>query len=131
MGATLAFWLGALEPRVRAVAQLCVLADIACLIASGAHDRHAPYLTVPGLVPFLSTGSIAGLVAPRPQLVCLGSDDPLTPQEAREKAIADARACYVRVPSGENLHVFIEPDTGHRETLAMREKVLAFLSSAF
>jgi len=94
MGGTHAYWLAALEPRVAACAQLCVLADIAPLIASGAHDLHGPYMTVPGLLAEGDMGDVAALVAPRPQLVALGGTDPLTPREARDPALARLRAGY-------------------------------------
>ena len=66
MGATLAYFLAAVDPRVAAVAHLCCLADLATLVESGVHDRHGHYMTVPGLLAETSTGAIAGLVAPRP-----------------------------------------------------------------
>lgn len=126
MGATLGYWLAAVEPRIAALAQLCCLADIHTLIASGAHDLHGHYLTIPGLPALARNGVIAGMVAPRPQLVCIGARDPLTPPDALEIALADLRAGYAAVP--EALSVVIDPDTGHVETPAMREEVLAFLA---
>ena len=65
MGATLAFWLAALDPRMKAVAHLCCFADLETLVASGAHDLHGLYMTVPGLLAVARTGEIAGLIAPR------------------------------------------------------------------
>ena len=48
MGATLAYFMAALDERVAAVAQLCCcIADFATLVETGAHDRHGHYLTVP------------------------------------------------------------------------------------
>ena len=69
MGAAHACWLGALDLRIGAVAQLCMLADIGPLIETGAHDRHGIYLVVPGLLQLAEMGDIAGLVAPRPQFI--------------------------------------------------------------
>lgn len=124
MGATLGYWLAAVEPRIAALAQLCCLADIEALIGTGAHDLHGIYLTVPGLPGIARNGVIAGLMAPRPQLVCLGTQDPLTPPLALEIALADLRAGYA---AGGQLEVWIDPDVGHVETPAMRARVLAFL----
>lgn len=126
MGGTHAYWLAALEPRVAACAHLCVFADLAPLIASGAHDLHGPYMTVPGLLAEGDMGDVAALVAPRPQLVCIGAADPLTPETARDPALARLRAAYADTPDRLALHV--DPDTGHRETPAMRAAVLAFLA---
>jgi pimeloyl-ACP methyl ester carboxylesterase len=127
MGATLAFWLGALEPKVRAVAHQCCLADLAMLVESGAHDLHGPYMTVPGLLPRFRTGEIAGMLAPRPQLVCIGADDPLTPPAALATALADLRAAYAAADAGDSLEVLVEPGVGHRETPGMRHALLDFL----
>jgi pimeloyl-ACP methyl ester carboxylesterase len=129
MGATHAFWLGALEPRIRAVVQLCALADLGTMVRSGAHDPHGLYMVVPGLIHAASTGQIAGLVAPRPQLVCLGADDPLTPSEARLTAVRDLETAYSAEGASGRLNVFTEAGIGHQETVAMRKKVLAFLAA--
>ena len=72
MGATLGYWLAAVDERLSALAQLCCFADFAALIELGAHDRHGIYLTVPGLLDIASNGENAGLVAPRPQLIGIG-----------------------------------------------------------
>ncbi|WP_223814104.1 dienelactone hydrolase family protein [Roseicitreum antarcticum] len=124
MGATLGCWLAAVEPRVAALAQLCCFADIGQLIESGAHDLHGLYLTVPGLPALARNGQIAGLVAPRPQLVCVGALDPLTPPDALDVAITDLRAAYAG--SEHALDVLVEPETGHVETPAMRDRVMGF-----
>ena len=128
MGATLGYWLAAVEPRVRAVAHLCCFADFAPLIALGAHDRHGIYLTVPGLLGLASNGEIAGMIAPRPQFVGLGADDPLTPPEAIRPALATLRAAYAGAEAA--LRVRVEPGVGHRETPEMRVEVVRFLRDA-
>lgn len=127
MGATLAFWLGALDARVRAAAHLCCFADLAALVARGAHDLHGIYMTVPGLLPAFTTGEIAGLMAPRPQLIGVGLEDPLTPPQAVERAVADVQAAYARAGAAGALEILISPATGHVETPHMRSAVLAFL----
>jgi hypothetical protein len=125
MGATLGGWLSAVDLRVAALAQLCCLADIEELIAAGAHDLHGIYLIVPGLPGLARNGVIAGLVAPRPQLVCAGARDPLTPPEALGRALTDLRNGYASAP--EALEVILDPEGGHAESPAMRAAVLRFL----
>jgi dienelactone hydrolase len=129
MGATHAFWLGALEPRLRAVAHACAFADLETLIGTGAHDLHGPYMTVPGLCPAFRTGEIAGLIAPRRQLALMGEDDPLTPPAAVTLAVADLERCYAGAPPGA-LSIHVGAGTGHKETPAMRAAVLDFLARA-
>ena len=126
MGAAHATWLAALDRRIRGVVQMCMLADMGRLIEAGGHDRHGIYLTVPGLLTVCDFGDVAGLVAPRPQFVGLGTDDGLTPPSAREPALQRVRAAYESDP--QNLEVYLEPDSGHQETPAMRAGALAFLN---
>jgi dienelactone hydrolase len=126
MGCTLSYWLAAVDERIAATAHLCCFADFATLIELGAHDGHGIYLTVPGLLAETSTGAIAGLVAPRPQLICVGGADTLTPPLAVDRAFAEAEAAYVGAGAGEALTLLRMPDVGHQETPEMREAVLAF-----
>jgi dienelactone hydrolase len=126
MGATLAFWLGALEPRLKAIAHLCCFADLATLVEQGGHDLHGLYMMVPGLLEQFSTGEIAGLAAPTPQFAGIGLKDPLTPALAVEIAVAQARAAYAVSGDESGFTVLVEPDSGHQETAAMRTEVLRF-----
>ena len=128
MGATLGYWLAAVEPRVAAVAHLCCFADFAPLIASGAHDLHGHYLTVPGLLAMASNGEIAGLIAPRPQFVGFGEADALTPPEAVAPALATLRGGLCGGAGGGGAPgASRAAEVGHQETPAMRRAVLAFL----
>jgi len=128
MGATHSFWLAALEPRVAGAIHACAMADMAELIAAGGHDLHGAYMTVPGLLREASTGAIAGLVAPRPQLALMGALDPLTPLAAAAKALGDLREAYAAVGADESLEIVVEAETGHSETPAMRARILEFLA---
>jgi dienelactone hydrolase len=126
MGATLGYWLAAVEPRVACVAQLCCFADFASLVATGAHDLHGIYLTVPGLFDIAANGEIAGRIAPRPQLIAIGDRDPLTPPAAFEIALRQTRRAYAAAEAQDQLMVLREPESGHVETPAMRDAVFAF-----
>ena len=92
LGSTLAYWHAALDPRIAAVAHLCCYADYATLVELGNHDNHGIYLLVPGLLRHTSTGEIAGLVAPRPQLDLPG-------RPGRAHAAPEHRARAGRHPS--------------------------------
>ncbi|MBW6423788.1 dienelactone hydrolase family protein [Rhizobium sp. XQZ8] len=126
MGATLAYFLAAVDPRVKANAHLCCYADFAALVRTGAHNHHGHYLTVPGLLKETSIGEIAGLVAPRAQLICIGWDDPLTPPEAVDIAFAETEAVYLKAEALGALVFLPEAGVGHKETPAMRRAVLGF-----
>lgn len=127
MGATHAFFLGALEPRMNRVAHLCCYADWEFLVTTGAHDLHGHYMTIPGLLAKTSIGEIAGMVAPQPQLICVGYRDPLTPRPAVDLALRQTQEAYHTVNADRMLTLVEEYDTGHVETPKMREAVLHFL----
>lgn len=127
MGCVLSYWLAALDERIAAVAHLCCFADFRSIIELGAHDGHGIYLTVPGLLREADGGSIAALVAPRPQLVCIGEADTLTPPEAVARAWAELEPAYAGV--SDRLERVTEPGVGHRETPRMREAALAFFGT--
>ncbi|MHA1548686.1 MAG: alpha/beta hydrolase [Alphaproteobacteria bacterium] len=128
MGGTHAWWLAALEPRIKAAVHMCCFSDMECLIASGAHDGHGHYMTVPGLLACTSTGRLAGLAAPRPQLCCVGMKDWSTPADCFVKARSELEEAYEEAGHAEALEFFVEPDAGHEETPAMRKRVLDFLA---
>ncbi len=130
MGCTHAFMLAALDDRIAAVAQICCFADYGVMIDLGLHDGHGHYLTIPGLLAETSVGEICGAIAPRPQLICLGEDDTLTPPAAVAKARAETEAAYQAAGHAERLQLFIQPGTKHQETPEMREQVLEFLRHA-
>lgn len=128
LGSTLAYWHAALDTRIRAVAHLCCYADYATLVELGAQDRHGLYVLVPGLLRHTSTGEIAGLVAPRPQLICVGDADELTPPPSIERALATTRPMYEAAGAGDALEVLVQPGVGHRETPEMHKRVMAFFA---
>lgn len=125
MGSTHAFWLAALDVRVRACVSLCSFADLECLTRTPAHDGHGIYMTVPGLLAYISTGALAGLAAPRAMLVGAGMQDWSTPERCFLKARAELEAAYSGAHGKLAFHA--EPDSGHQETPAMRQSALQFL----
>lgn len=126
MGATLGYWLAAVDARLSCLAHLCCFADFDRLIESGAHDLHGIYLTVPGLLDIASNGEIAGLIAPRPQLICIGDRDPLTPPTAVDPALASVHAAYAKAGAAKKLTILRQADVGHQESPEMRAAVLDF-----
>ena len=127
MGGTHAWWLAALDSRIRAAANLCCFADLECLVASGEHDGHGTYMTVPGLLQATSTGRLAALAAPRAQFIGVGLRDRFTPTDCFDRARAELEDGYARAGAPDAIEFCVDPNTGHEETPAMRQAVLSFL----
>lgn len=129
MGCTLSYWLGAMDERLAAVAHFSCFADLRTLIELGLHDGHGIYLIVPGLLNEADAGAIAGLIAPRPQLICVGDADNLTPKLSVDRAWPEVQAAYAANP--DRLTLLREPGIGHRETPRMRAAMLEFFRKSF
>lgn len=131
MGATHAYWLAALDDRVAAVAHLCAFANMGPLIATGAHDLHGIYMTVPGLLAAGEMSEVAAMITPRPQFIGYGGRDPLTPPGALNPALDQVRSAYRHHSAADALQFFGCAESGHIEPIGMRKAVLRFLKTAF
>lgn len=127
MGGTLAWWLSALDTRLRASVSMCCFADLGTLIETGAHDGHGNYMTVPGLLKSVTTGRLAGLAAPRPAMHCVGLSDWSTPEPAFRKAQSELTTAYREMGAKDALTFHVAENVGHEETAEMRKAVLTFL----
>jgi hypothetical protein len=123
MGATKAWWLAALDPRVQLCVDLCCLTDYEELIRIGNLSGHGIYYYVPGLRKHFETAGINSLIAPRPRLSLNGRHDRLTPPAGVNKIAARLAEVYARFGRQHDCHVKLF-DCGHEETPAMRQLVL-------
>jgi dienelactone hydrolase len=130
MGSTHGFMLAALDDRIKAVAHLCCFADYDVMIDLRMHDGHGHYMTIPGMLAETSAGEVCGAIAPRPQLICLGADDSLTPPAAVAKARLETEAAYRAAGHPERLEIFVQPGIKHQETPEMRAKVMRFFGGS-
>src|SRR5690606_35637260 len=126
MGCVLSYWLAAMDERIAAVAHPCCFADFRTMIELGAPDGHGSYLTAPALPSAADGGILAALIAPPPQLVCIGAADSLTPPAAVARAWSELEPAYVNAPG--MLQKVSEPGIGHQETPRMRAAALAFFA---
>ncbi|MDP3897189.1 MAG: hypothetical protein Q8Q62_10990 [Mesorhizobium sp.] len=126
MGASMAWWSAALDPRTKVCVDLCCMTDFHTAIRSGGLDGHGLYYSVPGLLKRFSTSSINALTAPRPHLSLNGRRDPLTPEDGLATVDATMRALYGELGAASAWRMEIH-DCGHEETPAMRQAALHFL----
>ncbi|HXJ89163.1 MAG TPA: alpha/beta hydrolase family protein [Candidatus Binatia bacterium] len=85
MGATKAWWLAALDPRVKVCMDICCLTDYDELIKTHGLKEHGIYYYVPSLLKHFQAAQINELIVPRAHLSVNGRRDPLTPPAGVEK----------------------------------------------
>jgi len=127
MGSTMAFWVAALDERVKVCIDLCCMTDFQSLIDTQGLDGHGIYYYVPGLLKHFDTTSINRLIAPRPHLSINGNFDRLTPPRGLDKIDQELKRTYkdLGIPEG---WCMLRYNTGHLETAHGRNAVLSWLN---
>jgi hypothetical protein len=126
MGATKAWWLAGLDPRLQLCVDLCCLTDSVALIKTHNLRGHGIYYYVPSLLKHFQTAEINELIVPRSHLSLNGRLDPLTPPEGVERIREHLLPLYARYGSAENCRIDLF-ECAHEELPAMRELVLEWL----
>ncbi len=126
MGSTRAWWLAALDERVKVCVDLCCQTDYDALAAENGFDRHGVYYYVPSLRRHFTTPEIDCLIAPRPHLATVGLLDDLTPVSGVDRIEREVSACYGSFGVPERFRVLRFP-LPHQENDRMRADELAFL----
>lgn len=125
MGGVMAWWLAALEPRIKTCIDICSMVEFDILIESNNLDRHGIYFFVPNLLKHFSTSDINALIAPRPHLCLAGNNDDLTPKKGLD--IVDEQMKIVYGEKNEAAWKMIRSEQDHIETKEMRDVVKSFL----
>lgn len=123
MGATKAWWLAALDPRVRLCVDLCCLTDYEELIRIHNLKGHGIYYYVPRLLKHFQTADVNALIVPRPHVSLNGRKDLLTPPAGVEKVRDHVLPLYEKYGKKEDCRIELF-DCGHEETPEMRKLVL-------
>jgi len=126
MGSTMAWWLAALDERVRVTVDINCLTDFDSLVAAKGLGHHGIYYYVPGLLKHFTTSQINALIAPRPHLGLVGLRDALTPLDGIDRIDRDLVAEYTRLGHRERWRL-LRYDVGHEETAEGRRAALDFL----
>jgi dienelactone hydrolase len=126
MGSTMAWYLAALDPRIKVCVDICCLTDFQALIDAGGLGGHGIYYYVPGLLKHFTTAEINALIVPRPHLGLAGNLDPLTPAAGLDRIDAALRDVYAAAGAPDAWRMS-RYDVQHVETPGMRAEVLAWL----
>jgi pimeloyl-ACP methyl ester carboxylesterase len=126
MGSTMAWWLAALDERVKVTVDICCLTDFQALLARKALGLHGVYYYVPGLLKHFTTAQINALIVPRAHLGLAGLRDELTPVEGLDVIDRELQQAYAAAGHPERWQL-LRYDVGHMETPDGRQAILAFL----
>ncbi len=126
MGSTMAWWVAALDERVKVCVDICCLTDFEALIAEGGLGGHGIYYYVPSLLKHFTTAQINALIAPRAHLSLAGDLDGLTPPAGLERIDRELQAEYAALGQPNNWRL-LRYQVGHQETPEMRREVVGFL----
>jgi cephalosporin-C deacetylase-like acetyl esterase len=123
MGSTKAWWLAALDPRIKLCVDLCCLTEFQELIKTQNLRGHSIYYYVPRLLKHFQTQDINELIVPRPHLSLNGRKDALTPPAGVAKIRDHVLPLYAKHGRKEDCRIELF-DCGHEEIPAMRRLVL-------
>lgn len=126
MGSSSAQWLGALDPRIKVVVDICCLTDWHTLVEVGGLKGHGIYYYVPDLLNHFTTAQMNALIAPRAHLSLAGNQDHLTPVAGLEKVDQELQRVYASAGKPDHWKL-LRYDGGHLETPVMREEIRRWL----
>ena len=128
MGSTMAWWVAALDDRVKVCVDICCLTDYEALIQTGHLDSHGVYYFVPRLLKHFTAAEINSLIAPRPHLSLAGELDPLTPPAGLDRIDTELKSVYAASDASDAWKL-IRYNCGHGETAEMRSEIVEFLET--
>ncbi|OZB96663.1 dienelactone hydrolase family protein [Paenibacillus sp. XY044] len=127
MGGMMAWWLAALDERVKVTVDICGQVDAHTLMTKRGLDHHGFYYYVPGLLKHFTTLEIQAMIAPRPRMSLTGRSDRLTPEEGVVLLAEGLREVY-RAAGQEEHWQTVMTGGGHMETAEMRARWQRFLA---
>jgi dienelactone hydrolase len=126
MGGTGAWWLGALDERVKAVVTVACFTRYRELITTRWLSAHAIYYFVPGLLQHFDSEAILGLIAPRPLLALTGDRDTTSPPQGVRALEQRLERIYGLYGAKDRFRSVLYEDTGHEYTPAMKREMAAW-----
>jgi hypothetical protein len=126
MGSTKAWWLAALDSRVKLCMDVCCLTDYDELIKAHGLQGHGIYYYVPSLLRHFQTAEINELIVPRAHLSVNGKRDELTPPAGVDKVRDYLLPLYRKYGKEAELRVELF-DCAHVELPEMRKLILEWM----
>lgn len=126
MGSTGAWWLAALDDRVKTVVAVACFTRYRELIAAGQLRAHATYFFVPGMLEHFDTEAVLGLIAPRPLLALTGDSDPTSPPASIRVLATKLDRIYGLYNARDRFRSIVYPDTDHTYTPGMKREMASW-----
>lgn len=124
MGCTRAWWVAAIDDRVKAIVGVACFTRYTELLAHS--SSHGIYYFVPGLLKHWDTEAIYACIAPRPMLQLSGDQDRNAPPDGIEVLEKKIAAVYALYGQPQNFRSVLYKDTGHEYLPEMRDEMAAW-----
>jgi dienelactone hydrolase len=128
MGSTRAWWLAALDERIRCTVGVACLTRYQNLIAHGQLRQHGVYYFVGGLLKHFDSEAVLALIAPRPFLALTGDLDAGSPADGIKILEQRVGGVYAAVGAKERFRSVLYKDLGHVYTKEMRKEMLGWFA---
>jgi dipeptidyl aminopeptidase/acylaminoacyl peptidase len=127
MGATRAWWLMALDERIKTGVPICCLTRYQNLIEQGLLKSHGIYYFVPNILNHFDTEAIVALIAPRPVLFLDGDQDGTSPVDGIHVIEAAVRPVFRLYGKENEFESIVYASQGHVYTKEMWTKTLDWM----
>ena len=124
MGSTRAWWVAAVDDRVKVVVGVACFTRYKELIEQRQLKAHGIYYFVPGILNHFDTEIIMGLIAPRPFLALTGDSDAGSPLSGMLVLEDKLNSIYSLYKKNDNFKSIIYKNTGHVYTDEMKIEML-------
>jgi dienelactone hydrolase len=127
MGSTRAWWLAALDDRIKAVVGVACFTHYKEIVQHRALSMHGIYYFVPGMLEHFDSEAVLGLVAPKPFLVLTGDSDPGSPLDGIKVLEKKLDTVYSLYNQKDHFKSIIYPNTPHIYTWQMKMEMLDWM----
>jgi dienelactone hydrolase len=126
MGSTRAWWLAAIDERIKAVVGVACFTRYEDLIATRNLRAHGIYYFVPGILKHFDSEGIMALLAPRPFLALTGDRDAGSPPSGMKTLEQVLNRVYKTLDRPDAFQSVIYPETGHVYNDDMKARMVAW-----
>jgi hypothetical protein len=127
MGATRAWWLMALDERLKTGVAIACLTRYQNLIEHEMLKAHGIYYFVPNFLTHFDTEAVISLIAPRPAMFLNGGADGGSPEDGIHTIEAAVRPAYRLYGKESDFISVVYPGQGHVYTPEMWQKTLTWM----